>query len=220
MIDVTHRSDEDLADLIGDLKRDLATVREALTQARQLNWTFRNGETRSVLMEQEADEFWDSLIGVDEVLDSIAAELEEARSAYETQREYADEQYRKALAAEAELERVKAERDEAEATGKAIALNMARKADKALSALREIAPEDEPWDIDQDCKFCRGHYGQHYPECAWKNARTAIAEIEGEAPADIPHAYVRVPGTGMNFCGVRGCKRTIAEHDGWVEGEA
>lgn len=37
------------------------------------------------------------------------------------------------------------------------------------------------------------------------------------SPADVPHAYVRVPGTGMNFCGVRGCKRTIAEHDGWME---
>jgi hypothetical protein len=38
-------------------------------------------------------------------LDTIASELEQAREDYEAQREYADEQYRKALAAEAELER-------------------------------------------------------------------------------------------------------------------
>jgi hypothetical protein len=56
---------------------DVALVREALTQARQLKWTFRNGETRSVLAEQEADEFWDSLIEVDAALDRLEARVRE-----------------------------------------------------------------------------------------------------------------------------------------------
>jgi hypothetical protein len=36
------------------------------------------------------------------------------------------------------------------------------------------------------------------------------------APALYPHDFVPQPGTGMNFCGVPGCGRTIAQHEGWT----
>ena len=56
----------------------LATLQELVLQARQLQWTFRDGETNSVLCEQEADAFWNACIGVDEALDALAARLEAA----------------------------------------------------------------------------------------------------------------------------------------------
>lgn len=36
------------------------------------------------------------------------------------------------------------------------------------------------------------------------------------APALYPHAFVPQPGTGMNFCGVPGCGRTIKQHERWT----
>jgi hypothetical protein len=47
--------------------------------------------------------------------------------------------------------------------------------------LGEFAPADEPWDVDQDCKFCGGHYGEHSSECAWRRARALLSGIRGEA---------------------------------------
>ena len=44
-------------------------------------------------------------------LDALVAERDDARRDYESQREYADEQYRKALAAEAEVARLREARE-------------------------------------------------------------------------------------------------------------
>ena len=99
----------------------LAMVRQALTQARSLKWTFRDGETKSVLCEQEADEFWDACIDAPDALDAIASELENAE--FETKRH----------------------RVMAEIAGAAADDEHAR-LDKAKEALQEIADkQDREW---------------------------------------------------------------------------
>ncbi len=47
-----------------------------------------------------------------------------------------------------------------------------------VEALRRITPKDEPLDIDQDCKFCRGHFHEHYDGCEWVAARAALVVYE------------------------------------------
>ena len=47
--------------------------------------------------------------------------------------------------------------------------------------LAELAPDAEPWDIDQDCRFCGGHFGEHEDDCEWRRARALLARIRGEA---------------------------------------
>jgi hypothetical protein len=47
---------------------------------------------------------------------------------------------------------------------------------QALERLLRVleGPNGEPWDVDQDCRFCGGHYGDHFEECEWKQARAAL----------------------------------------------
>ena len=48
--------------------------------------------------------------------------------------------------------------------------------------------------------------------------RDRAERVERSIAADAPHAFVRQVGSGMNFCGVAGCSRTIAEHEtGWAD---
>lgn len=34
----------------------------------------------------------------------------------------------------------------------------------------------DPEDVDQDCRFCSGHYGKHFPGCEWDIARDVLAK--------------------------------------------
>lgn len=44
-----------------------------------------------------------------------------------------------------------------------------------LEAARDlILNVDGPWDIDQDCKWCSGHYDYHEPTCVWARAMDAL----------------------------------------------
>ena len=63
----------------------------------------------------------------------------------------------------------------------------AEKREELEAALRGLLGEVEnddgqPWDVDQDCQFCGGHYGKHHEDCAWSIARAALSASEsGEA---------------------------------------
>lgn len=48
--------------------------------------------------------------------------------------------------------------------------------DALRALLRELG---EPWDIDQDCRFCAGHYDWHESDCAWWVARSALDSSTG-----------------------------------------
>jgi len=59
-------------------------------------------------------------------------------------------------------------------------------------------------------------------EMALRDGAAALRDradrVERSIAADAPHSFVRQPGSGMNFCGLPGCSRTIAEHEaGWTD---
>ena len=153
----------------------LATVREATTTLRRAADAERPATADPMYdsARRQADE-------ADAALDSLAAELEErmTRESGQALVEDANRWQKLYWKSQNELERLKAERDEARATAlitataetqkmyreqEARAIQAEARLDKALSALREIGES-----------ACELHHGQHR-----KIARAAIAEIEG-----------------------------------------
>lgn len=56
-----------------------------------------------------------------------------------------------------------------------------------VNELREVlekllAAVGEPWDIDQDCRFCAGHYDWHEDSCPWHVARSTLDSFTESKP--------------------------------------
>lgn len=47
--------------------------------------------------------------------------------------------------------------------------------EEQFDALRDLVLNVEgPWDIDQDCRWCSGHYDWHEETCVWARAMDAL----------------------------------------------
>jgi hypothetical protein len=83
-----------------------------------------------------------------------------------------------------QLEQVEAERDEAWQNGyeqgEKNRLNVIEDREKALREALRTVLSNSPWDVDQDCRWCDGHYDWHEASCPW----LALHPQEGDTRGD------------------------------------
>ena len=129
-----------------------------------------------------------------EAIERLVAEQDEARQDYKEQREYADEQYRKVLAAEAREVKLRAERDTERAAWAGIerkASNLRHRLDALEDAARRASHGDHTYDADMirtDCRLCAAIEGRYQPSWMeepheWMGdpvARAALADSPAE----------------------------------------